>query len=177
MSVTSAIHNPVLTGNCAFRVVIVYEDYLAGESAMDTYRRLLSQFGRQFDFRVSIWRFGALATPNLIGASVHDAIQADAIIVATYAHDDLPASVRNWIDTWLPLKRGQTSILISLLKSIPGEPQASGEAEEYLRRAAASAGIEFLTREIPMVKEETLPRAVEIRPSYRLATEGWGLNE
>lgn len=130
---------------------------------MDTYHLLLSKFGNEFDFRISLWRFDVLQECRMIENAVRDAVEADAIILAT-ARDELPLAVQQWIDAWAPLKRGQTAALIALLDD-GGSP-----AHHYLERAATTAELEFMVTE-----SERLPPFPQF--PNRPAREGWGLND
>src|SRR6516165_8958093 len=79
----------------AFHVVLVYEDYSAGRCAMDLCGHLLSGFDHEMAFQTSMWRFDALEEPITFEEAVCGAVQADAIILATYLHE-LPTVVRDW---------------------------------------------------------------------------------
>src|SRR5690242_18789326 len=87
-----------------FQVVIVYEDYSTGRGAMDTYHLLLSRFGRELDFRISMWPFEFLQDTRF-DAAIRAALGADAIIVAAHPRGDLPGPVKRWLQVWTRLKK------------------------------------------------------------------------
>jgi hypothetical protein len=157
----------------AFHVVIVYEDYAAGRSAVDTYQRLLAEFGTEFDFRISIWRFDVVESPKLMQHAVCDAVKADVIIVATH-HDELPIPIKQWVDAWVAEKGGQPALLIALLNSEGGDADRPSRALEYLRKAAVSAGMDFLAQEMQSRRDRPTP---DWRLSSQRASEPWGINE
>jgi len=144
---------------------------------MDMYQQLLSRFGREFDFRISIWCFEVLQAPTLLEGSIYDAVTADAIIVATHRREDLPDGIKRWVEAWVPRKRGRKGMLIGLLDSAFEEGELLFGVQEYLETAAASAGIDFLVREIKPAQRRIPPVSLEDQPGCRLAPEGWGLNE
>ena len=156
----------------AFRVVIAYEDYAAGRSAMDTYHLLLSRFGRELDFRISIWPFEVLQGSRF-DAAVRDAVVADAIIVATHRRDGLPEPVQNWVDGWTARKEGRVALLIALFDGPPG---ASFPMHDYFKSAAGRAGIDFLANRIESERDRSQAASVFTRTS-REGPEGWGLND
>src|SRR5579871_2175717 len=121
----------------AFHVMLAYEDYPAGRRAMDSCQLLLSEFDNESDFHISVWRFDALEGTTTFEDAICNAIQADAIIVATYQRE-LPIGVRQWIDAWVPQKRGQKAALIAFLQS-----DYASSAWHYLDEAAARAGLDF----------------------------------
>jgi hypothetical protein len=152
----------------AFHVVIVYENDVAGSRAIDLHHVLLSQFGHEFDFQLSIWSFNALYCTKLNQDAVRDAIDATAIILAIDLGNELPVEIRKWIDAWVPKKIGQPALLIALL----GPDRNLSAARDYLRNAAIRADMDFLV-EIQHSKNGNSPPL----PPNRLAFEGWGLNE
>jgi hypothetical protein len=156
----------------AFHVVIIYEDYASGSSALDTYQRLLSEFGREFDFRISVWRLDVMRDSKLMQDAVSNAVKADAIILAT-RWDELPIEIKQWVDAWAVQKRGQAAVLIALLDSTSVVDRPSA-VRGYLAKAAASAGMNFLVQEISSVSHRRVP-IWEL--SGQFGSEGWGLNE
>ena len=160
-----------------FRVAIVYEDRVVGRAAMDTYRRLHSEFEWQFDFHLNIWRFDLLQTPNFIGEAVRLTVEANAIILATHQCDELPEAIKQWVDESIPQKRGQTAILIALLQANSKQPGISFPTADYLKNAAANAGIDFLARQIRPVRRKVSSSSTSTDPDRRVPLEGWGLND
>jgi hypothetical protein len=157
-----------------FRVLLVYEDYICGKSAMDIYQRVFLNFGRDLDFRISIWRLDALR--ESLPALVRDAVEADAIIIATHRWDELPVAIRRWTEDWIPKKRGRPAVLIALFDPAPDREQARG-AYDYLKKAAAGAGIDFMVQDIRPMRNRAALFATDSYTNNRLAPEGWGLND
>lgn len=180
----AAVAHAARKGKSAFHVVIAYEDFAAGHRAMDACKLLVSQLDGQVEFRSGMWKFDILRNSKLNQIAAEDAAAADAIIVATSQSGDLPAEVRRWMETWIPLKRGQTSVLLALIESSGDEVANDMTAYKYLRQAAASAEIDFLPQSIsggqPAQMRETIPSprtGWSDRIVSRPAPEGWGLND
>jgi hypothetical protein len=159
----------------SFRVVIIYDDMVAGIEAMQTYQYLLSELGGEFDFCITLWRSDRLRSHLSMDGPLRDTIEADAIIVAIHQSGGLPDEIRDWVDAWVPRKRGQTALLIGLLDAGAEFDEDSG-TRDCLETAAARAGIDFLARDIEPARYRTSLTA-ECHPNCRLAHEGWGLND
>jgi hypothetical protein len=171
----------------AFRVVMAYDDFIAGKRAMDACNFLVFQLGGEIELRSSMWKFDILRNAKLNQIAVDDAIEADVIIVASAPNAGLPEEVRNWIDGWVSQKRGQTAALVALLDFTGGDDTASTLAYAFLKGAAASADIDFLPQEIRSIEKKMPP--LPIAPSGkgprpladplggRPGPEGWGLND
>ncbi len=181
---TAIAHN-ARRAKAAFHVVIAYEDFGSGQRAMDACKLFVSQLDGQVEFRSGMWKFDILRNEKLAQIAAEDAAGADAIIVATSQSADLPAEVRRWMETWIPLKRGQTSVLLALIESSGEDVTKNMTAYEYLRQAAASAQIDFLPQSFsggqPAPLRDATPSSRTSKWSDRVvsrpAPEGWGLND
>ncbi len=166
-------------------MVIAYEDFAAGQRAMDACKLLVSHLDGQIEFRSGMWKFDILRNAKLNQIAADDAAAADAIIVATSQSGELPVEVKRWVETWVPLKKGQACVLLALLESSAEGPATTSEVHEYLRHAAESAQIDFLPRsslgtEPAESRNVVSPAAAEKwadRVVSRPAPEGWGLND
>ena len=163
------------TGN-VFRVLIVYEDYPSGQRAMETYQRLLSEFGRDFDFRISIWSFGVLQCARLNEHAIHDAVGADAIILSGPLHRGLPVEIKRWIEGWALQKIGKEAVLIALLGAKSGQDEMMSTGS-YLKEIAAKAEMDFLIEELQSPTNEAGTILSATQMGGYAAYEGWGLND
>jgi hypothetical protein len=177
VSATSALFDRSQDLDDRFRVAIAYEDHVVGRVAMDTYQRLVSEFGSQFDFHLNIWRFDLFRAPNFMGEAVRIAADANAVILATHQRDELPEMIKRWVDAWIPQKRGRTAVLIALFDFDSELSGVSFPTFDYLKSAANGVGIDFLVRQTHSVKSRppSLPSFDE--PTGHLPLEGWGLND
>jgi hypothetical protein len=161
----------------AFHVLIVYEDTRCGQRATDTYQRLRSQFGREFDFRISIWSFSVLQCARLNDQAVQDAIRANAIIIAANFRNEPPAEIKKWIDGWVSQKRNNSAILIALLHARTNQPEATDCMHDYFRDIATQAGMDFLMEDFKPVETSPLPPAFLTQTNNGMTYEAWGLND
>lgn len=121
----------------AFRAVLVYEGYLAGRCAMDSYRLLLSEFDGGLEFQTSMWRFDALEGATTFEEAIREAFHADAVILAAYQRE-LPIRVRQWIDEWVSRRHRQKAAIVAFLRADEDFP-----ALNYLKKTASDAGLDF----------------------------------
>jgi hypothetical protein len=90
----------------------------------------------------SVWKFEMLRDPELWKQAATEAIEADMIIISV-GGAELPACVKNWIESVLPMKEGKPAALVALLdrgNDASGEPP---RPQTYLRRLAGQSGLDF----------------------------------
>lgn len=170
-----------------FRVVMVYDDFAAGKRAMDACNFLVSRLGGGIEVRSSMWKFDVLRSAKLNQMAVDDAIEADVIIVANARNSGLPEEVKEWVNGWVPRKRGQAAALAALLDFTGENPRDSTLAYALLKGAAATAKIDFLPQEIlsagskwPPVLGTTFPLGsgpATDQAMGRPSPEAWGIND
>ena len=87
-------------------VLVVYEDFGTGLRA----RRALDQTAQQLtveaDLQVNMWSFGLLRAPALYEQAANEAAEADIVFVSAHGPDELPASLKLWVQRWLARKGG-----------------------------------------------------------------------
>ena len=140
-------------------------------------RLLLSCFQNGLQFHIEIWPFNIFQRDHLNLDAVRGAVAADAIIVATHRHDDLPPAIKEWIKAWAPQKREQTAILIALFQSAEDSAGVPFATFDFLKKAASEAGMDFLVRQNRLDDQtpESLPGCQEATISP--APEAWGIND
>jgi len=170
-----------------FRVVMVYDDFVAGKRAMETCNFLLMQLGRGVQLNSSMWKFDVLRCAKLKEMAVEDALEADVVIVANGRNCGLPPEVIDWLKCWTPTRRSGAAALVALMDYTGEDSREPARAHITLKHAAAKAGMDFLSQEIrsgdsaePMFPALESPGKL---PSHenplpdRPASEGWGLND
>ena len=171
-----------------FRVVMVYDDFVAGKRAMDTCHFLLQQLGGETKLNSSMWKFDVLRCAKLKQMAVADALEADVIIVANGQNSGLPPEVLDWLKRWTPVRRAGAAALVALVDYTGDDPREPARAQAHLKQAALAAGIEFLSQEIRAsdIPEPILPNTLAHEKAGHLhedilrdrpAPDGWGLNE
>jgi hypothetical protein len=167
-------------------VLIVYENFAAGKRAMEVCNFLLAQLGDEFEFGINMWKFEVLQHAKLSAMAVHDAIEAELIIVACDAAWELPTEVMLWAEAWVPAKQGQTAALLALFGNEAADFHSSiAPTSAYLKSVADRAGLDFLASgqslDISSEPHRLKPESKFPMPFDRVVSrpspEGWGLNE
>jgi len=160
-----------------FRAVLACEDDASIKTGTEICRLLLSCFENRLPFHIQIWPFDIFQSGHPNRDAVHDAIEADAIIVATHQQDDLPLAIKEWISAWVPQKRAQTAILIGLFHHPGGSLGMPFASFDYLKKAAKDAGIDFLVQQSLAAEDTSMSSPIYIEPPISPRPEGWGLND
>jgi len=119
------------------KVTIVYEGQSGLARANELWFKLAARFDGEIQIATDTWNFALLRGPRLRELAARAAIAANIIIVSASGASPLPAHIRNWIDAWLPLKRGRNDAFAVLLEEKPAD---SNELVPELREAAEEEG-------------------------------------
>lgn len=139
----------MITNNSLLKIILVHENLIAGIAALAVLRRLVAQLEAELEIKSgawhvdsNVWKFEMLRDPELRVQAAAEAAEADMIIISV-GNAGLPASVRDWLESALPMKDGRPAALVALLdrgNAASGEPPRSGA---YLRRLAERYGLDF----------------------------------
>lgn len=129
-------------------VMVVYEDDERRELAVQFCDRLVVRFWSQYSFDVSWWSFALLHEALPADQAAKNAIRADLVIFAPQPEGQLPTAVREWVDTWVDLRRDREGVLVGLVD--PGTTPEREAADKFifLRNAARRAGLDYLTQDL-----------------------------
>jgi len=157
-----------------FNVVAVYEDTGASARAMEVCQLLASKLGSEVELRSCLWQFDLLRNEPASHCAVAEAVEADLIIVAARQNAELREEVKQWVEAWVPEKRGQTAALVALLGQAGTGLVSTTQPHSYLKEAATRAGMDFFLRELPGAHDHAAGPTGQ-RPAPQ--PEDWGLNE
>jgi hypothetical protein len=124
-------------------VVIAYDDVIAGQTAMRTYRRLFTQFEDELKVRHSSWTFRELGDPHFAEEAIISASAANLVIVATVNGKVLPWQVKAWIEKSLFQREEKDSALAVLVATTKSEMLSNVAVHEYLQEVAEEANVQF----------------------------------
>lgn len=127
-------------------IVVVFADTMLAKKSTQIYNDLIEQFAPDCVFNASWWKFDRLLQPHLFETARHTAAEADIVIVAAHAREDLPEAVKGCIDLSLHKATKQDRLLIALLGVSTDERPVDSAANQFLRTAAQEAGMEYLQR-------------------------------
>jgi hypothetical protein len=129
----------------ALLVVIAYDDVIAGQTAMRTYRRLFTQFEDELKVQHSSWTFQELRDPCLAEEAIISASAANLVIVATVNGKVLPWQVKAWIEKSLFQRDENDSALALLIADTTSEMLPNLVVHQHLQKVAEEANMEFFS--------------------------------
>jgi hypothetical protein len=125
--------------NSSIKIVIAYDNAATARRAEAIYERLARRLGDDFDFEQRLWRFDVLEQEAVRAEAAKDAADADIVIVATNADQQLPAGVQSWLESSLQQHAGGAA-LVALLEH-PSPP-----VQPYLEDVARRGGMDFFAQ-------------------------------
>ncbi len=99
-----------------FRVVMIYEDALAGRHAGEFCGRLMDQLGGNCRLNDNLWNFSVLGIHEIRNLAVSAAAAADIVIFSASGRKELPAETKDWLDLWAWLMEGGKGALFALFE-------------------------------------------------------------
>jgi len=119
-----------------FRIVIVYENVPTAIRAREMSEQLA------VDSECESWSFDLLGIAGVREHAALVASEADMIIVAARGDQALPAVVKDWIESWVPVKKSVPGALVALL-----DADASNQSSPYLylQQIAGRGKMDFLS--------------------------------
>lgn len=171
----------------AFRLLTVYEDFAAGRRANETCSFLLAQLGDDFEIRTSMWKFDILEDHVFAKSAVVEALEADAVIIATRGKSPLPAAITGWIERWVFRRADQTGALIGIMDTTSADTPVAAHIRSYLDSVAAAANMDFLINAVPFGPADTSDSPHSLRSRFyfnphedfteQKFDQHWGINE
>ena len=126
-----------------FRVVILYEDFEAAGRAKRAYDFLVANLDHEWRINRQMWSFGLLHIPELREAATEDAMLAHVIVISC-GGGELPAEVKEWIETWQANDVGPVA-LIAMFDATPEHAGRVQAARACLSRVAKRGRMDFFT--------------------------------
>ncbi len=131
-----------------FKAVILYQDATTESRGRAAYDRLVTEFGGSCTAGCVGWNFDVLANAELRDAASSEAARADLVILSGHSPADLPETVKNWIWTWLPVRRSPGGALAlnfdDCVECERGARPAASPVCVGLRRAVADSRMDFV---------------------------------
>jgi len=134
----------------SWSVVVVYEDTVARDRAMELCDNLVREFWSNIEFNFNWWRFSYLQERLLAEEATAHALTARVIIFAAPPQEDLPKAVQDWVESWVDKRAEREGAVIGLAAT--GGAFAPGSAQDlYVRSVARRAGLDYLTEALPVL--------------------------
>jgi hypothetical protein len=170
-------------------LAVIYDNLLAQRQAMEVCSRLVQQLGEEFEFDTDCWSFEQVSQAGIAEEAASHAADADILIVAVAEAEQLPNSLKLWIEMWLARKTDWDTALVALTGVTPEPGTAPSAAQEYLKRIASEVGLSYFARQFNRPKELSisamealLERANTVTPLLEDILRPpqavrWGINE
>jgi hypothetical protein len=141
----SAQNNANLTRSCLRRpklaVVIIYEGRAAGQRAKYLYENLARDLRGKYDVNLNLWNLPILAISQIGQLASQVAAKAHVVILSLCGDVELPAEIREWIETWSQLITDNDPALVLLVNR--HQTSKTRVAVDYLPGVANKLGIDF----------------------------------
>jgi hypothetical protein len=139
------IEPKLLSENSTAVVVIAYDEVIAGQMAMQTYRRLFAQCENELKIQHSSWSFQELRDPCLAEEAIITASAASLVIVATVNGKVLPWPVKAWIEKSLFQRAENDAALALLIADTTTEMLPNLAVHQHLQKVAEAANVQFFS--------------------------------
>jgi hypothetical protein len=131
-----------------FSAVVLYEDHATRDRAMEICDRLVRKFWADVEFDFNWWRFDFLNDSALANDAVRLAARSELILLAAHAGRELPAPVKSWIESWLPIREPGFGVLVAMIGTEADQLKGLSPIHVYLREAAQQANMDYLPQVI-----------------------------
>lgn len=126
-------------------VVVVYEDEVTRDAAVDFCDELVGKFWAKCSFDLTWYSFAQIMNQQTGLDAVGKAVEADIVVLATHPDGWIPAEVREWTERWIAERGEKEGALVGLL-----DPTSNGDAftnkYTWARNVAHRAGLDYLTQ-------------------------------
>jgi hypothetical protein len=173
-------------------VILAFDGDVAHKKARQFFAHLLEEFEEELGLESSWWSFEQLCRERSAEEAARAAASADIIGFVSAAPEDLPFSVKAWIERWLAKKEDRDAALVALVgrESDGTQTQTPSPMQQYLEHIAKEAGLAFFpgtfalpqaaprfTPETILARAETRTALMETILNYVPPPPRWGINE
>ncbi len=128
-------------------VALAYEDYLSGTRALQTFEDLFDYGREQFQFNMrNAWKFDCLRINRFREAAIAETVRSDLVIISTHGAEELPPSVKWWVEASLEQREGDPGALVLLHVGGGHDESPRPKAEVYLAKCASRLGMDFFVK-------------------------------
>ncbi len=177
---------PELAAKSFFRVMIVYEDFLNGQQAIEIYKMLLDHLGPNVQFDCHLWNFSGLRESRIFHSSIQEAAEADMILLSLHGDKPLPRETSEWLCSAAKSGSCQHRALVVLMNNLDEEQARKSHDYHFLQALAEKSVMDFFchARKLPPSQDDeselwshapNVPLQDGIGRHQRPAR--WGLNE
>lgn len=148
------------TAKATWSVVVIYDNQETREVAVSFCDQLVQRFWQESEFDISWWATSKLQEPESAEYARRRATVADLVIFALPPQGDLGSQVRSWVDTWVIERGDREGAVVGLVNEKSHARVQSAKGEQFLRRMAHRAGMDYLTH-VPQSISWQIPESLE----------------
>ena len=143
-----------------YSLVVVFDDLVARQEAVQIYSHLVKIYSRlakrgrdDFDIECNWWQFDDL-TQNKQGAEAAKvAGHADMVMIVCAKSEELPSSIKVWVEMWLAKKGEQDTALVAMVGVANRQNRPTTAVHSYLEHVARETGMNFFPALFQLAKE------------------------
>jgi hypothetical protein len=182
MSGTTLVQETLsLEGADPCQILVLYEDAMAHDVAMEVCARLLAHFESELAFAFSFWKFKDLDNPVSAHWAAKAVARADIMLFSLPAHDLSPETV-NWLDMCVPARTKTEGALAVMVTEHHDMDLMVETLLSRLQFAAHRLRMDFLPL-LPQVAGARFGTSAAPAPAWmdvvreEAGSSHWGLNE
>jgi hypothetical protein len=149
-----------MEAKATWSVLVVHQDTEARLGAVKFCDRLIEKFWSRYEFDVDWLSYELLQNARSAKAASNKAVEADLIVFATQPDGDIPATVKQWVETWTGQRGDREGALVGLADPGPGLTGLCADKFLFLRAAAHRAGMDYLTQ-LPQDISRAIPDSLQ----------------
>ena len=124
-------------------IVLIYDGFADLIRAYHIWAKLVARFRKEIQIVSSAWNFAMLRDPRLREEAARRTADADMIVVSASGRAALPDHMRNWINSWLPWKKGRRDALVAVLDEQSHSSAAAAQLRDHFLQMAQQSGMDF----------------------------------
>lgn len=154
------------------RILLAYQDDTIGRQALRICLQLIHGAAADTGLQQQVWSFASLVPAELRSTIMHDATDADMLIIASHGNRELPAHVKNWLEEWADTHEDKDVALVGVVDQMPGTSEAASPCLAFLSTMARQGRTRFFAKSV------SAPRANLGSGTASIGFgSNWGINE
>ena len=130
-------------GSPALKIAVVYDGFSDVIRVSEMWSRLSARRATDVHFDGRAWNFSSLRDLLLGAQAAMHTIEADVVVLSVNGQAGLPVHIWNWIDAWLPWKKGRRDAFVVMVDTDAPPRNQSLCFREDLRRVAEQGEMAF----------------------------------
>ena len=130
-------------GASSLKIAVAYDGFSDLIRVSEMWARLAMRQSGATKVDSAAWNFSSLRDPNLGAEAAAQTAQANMIVLSFSGRGGPPEHMKNWIDSWLPLKKRRGDAIVVMLDVESPLGEAARMFRDQLKRLARRSGMTF----------------------------------